>query len=206
MATNKTTPKKPTTGKAGGTPAPSKRTAAPKRTAAKSARPAKARAPAPAKRGRPSSHTPALAAAVCEALMNGQSLRTVCAQPGMPAVSTVLRWIHDDLAGFRSQYARAREVQAELYADDVVHLADTTLHAVKRTVKGKGKKRQVEEVFGDAVERSRLMVEARKWYASKVAPKKFGEHLNVNETGEVLVTFRDLTGRKGEAPAQGGQP
>ncbi|MDB5732330.1 MAG: hypothetical protein JWQ03_2225 [Variovorax sp.] len=156
--------------------------------------------------GRPPLHTRELARDYCEHLMGGCTLREASAKAGMPSVATVLRWLHDDVGGFCAQYARAREVQAELDVDDTVRLADQVLHAVKRTVKGKGKTRQVEEVFGDAVERSRLMVEARKWRAGKMAPKKYGLGAGLGEgDGLALVVVRDLTGRK-DQQAEGVQP
>lgn len=166
-----------------------KKPATPKQAAPTEKRPA----------GRPALHTPELATAVCQELMEGKSLRAICALPQFPSIATVMRWLADDTGQFCAQYARAREVQAELYAEEVITLADTVLHAVKRKVTGKGKKKSVEETFGDAVERSRLMVDARKWYASKLAPKRYGMAVGLGGEGEtvgLLVIAKDLTGRK----------
>lgn len=54
----------------------------------------------------------AIQAAICEALAEGASLRSISAREGMPANSTIFRWLADD-DDFREQYARAREMQAE---------------------------------------------------------------------------------------------
>lgn len=228
MATKKpATPKKTPAKGRGGTPAPAKTrttlaTGTPKtarmlaeamlREAAPSALKPPARKTAPntlAKRkpGRPSSHTPKLAAAVCTHLMAGLSLRAIAKIDGMPSMATVIRWLHDDVGGFRAQYARAREAQAEILAEEVIEIADEAERTVTIEWEDRGKTRQVPVVVAldpAEVAHRKLRADARKWYASKVAPKKYGEHLNVDGQAEMLVTFRDLTGRKGDAPEQGG--
>src|SRR4051812_41070966 len=96
-----------------------------KRTTPSAAAPA-AKAATAAKKptGRPPLHTPQLAEAVCHQLMLGQSLKRICKQDGMPSIDTVIRWLHADTAGFCDQYARAREVQAELYGEETIDIAD----------------------------------------------------------------------------------
>lgn len=154
-----------------------------KKPAAKKAPPARKAAPAkkataPKKMGRPSLFSQQLADTICRRLAEGESLRAICIGETMPSRGTVNVWLalHKD---FQHQYARARELQADHYAAEVIEIADRVLPAVKRTVKGAGKRKSVEEQHGDAVERSRLMMDARKWYASKLAPKKYGEKLAV---------------------------
>jgi len=133
---------------------------------------------AAAKKGRPSEFKQSTADAICLRLSDGQSLRSICSSATMPNRTTVFRWIEEN-PDFRNQYVRAREAQADVLAEEVVQIADTILPAVKKTVKGSGKKRTTEETHGDAVERSRLMMDARKWYAAKLAPKKYGEKLQL---------------------------
>lgn len=73
--------------------------------------------------GRPSSYTQAKADEICERLIGGESLAAICRSDEMPNAVTVLRWqdAHDD---FRIAYARAREAQIELYAAEIIDLAD----------------------------------------------------------------------------------
>lgn len=63
--------------------------------------------------GRPTDYMPEVAEDICNLLMLGESLRSICKRPGMPAIRTVMYWLqrHED---FMQQYARAREIQAEL--------------------------------------------------------------------------------------------
>lgn len=90
----------------------------------------------------------------------------------MPNKSTVFRWLADQEA-FRDQYARAREAAADSLADDILEIADDGRHDYVETDLGDG-------VIGsrvdhDHIARSRLRVDTRKWLASKLKPKKYGE-------------------------------
>jgi hypothetical protein len=73
--------------------------------------------------GRPSTYQPETGDTICERLAMGESLRSICASPGMPSVPTVSRWL-DAQPEFRSQYAHAREAQADFLAAEVVEIAD----------------------------------------------------------------------------------
>lgn len=67
---------------------------------------------------------------------------------------------------------RARERQADFLAAKVVEIADTVPEGKKVKI---SQKDGTTEEHGDQVDRSRLMVDARKWLASKPAPKKYGQ-------------------------------
>jgi len=69
---------------------------------------------------------------------------------------------------FQEQYARAKQLQAELMAEDILELADDPSTA-----------------SGD-VQRSKLQVETRKWLMSKLAPRKYGDRIDVTSAGEAL--------------------
>jgi hypothetical protein len=129
--------------------------------------------------GRPTDYSQPLADSICERIADGESLRAVCSSDGMPHRSTVFRWLaaHED---FRDQYARAREDQADTLADEIVSIADevcTTVRADKHAgVKADDEDGDAEVVFDSAaVARNRLRVDARKWVASKLKPKKYGD-------------------------------
>jgi hypothetical protein len=85
-------------------------------------------------------------------------------------MSMVFRWLaNEDNAEFRDQYARAREAQADKYADELVDIAD------------EGKSEDANII--------RLRMDARKWAASKLAPKKYGERLDLNHGGSVNINI-----------------
>jgi hypothetical protein len=64
-----------------------------------------------------------IAMTICSRLINGESLRAICADPGMPAKATVCRWLARN-AEFRSQYALARELQMDRFADEMLEIVD----------------------------------------------------------------------------------
>jgi hypothetical protein len=122
-----------------------------------------------------STYTTAIATTICEQLIEGKSLRQICEQPGMPNKATVLRWLADDKkSDFRDQYARAREMQAEAMAEEIIEIADDGRNDWMEVL-GKDGDTVGWRVNGEAVQRSRLRVDARKWLMSKLLPKKYGE-------------------------------
>jgi hypothetical protein len=189
--------------------------AEPKKTAARKKPASKGKAAAaaakPTKRpaaGRPEVYTPAIAAQLCQYLMDGLSLRRACEKEGMPSRSTVFRWLHDntgqeDGVGFWNQYVRAREVQAELWGEDTIEIADedmANLRVVEWADSVGGARVPVMVAYDKtAVSRAKLRVDTRFKYAAQMAPKRFGQ-LAGNagaEPGTGVVLFvKDLTGRK----------
>ncbi len=123
---------------------------------------------------RPSKYSQQLADAICDLLVDGKSLRTICSTAKMPSRSTVIRWLAENEA-FRNQYARARELQADTLAEEILDIADKAVLGERLKKDGKGK--VLERQTGDMVERSKLMIDVRKWYAGKVQPKKYGERV-----------------------------
>jgi hypothetical protein len=71
-----------------------------------------------------------------------------------------LRWIEED-EGLRNQYVRAREDQATHLADEIIEIVDAE----------------------DDPARARVRMDARKWAASKLAPKKYGDKLTQEHVG-----------------------
>lgn len=77
-------------------------------------------------------------------------------------------------------YARAREDQADTLADQIIEIADTPMLGIKTKTDEEG---NVETTQGDMIEHRRLQVDARKWIAAKLKPRKYGERLNTEHTG-----------------------
>lgn len=74
--------------------------------------------------GRPSKYSDELAEKICEKIANGRSLRSICAEDGMPTTSTVCKWLIENKE-FSEQYARAREKQADYFAEEIIEIADS---------------------------------------------------------------------------------
>lgn len=116
--------------------------------------------------GRPSIYSDALAAEICERLAAGASLNAICTDPHMPTRQAVHEWIADNRAGFGDKYARTRAVQADHYADEIIEIVDAETDPV----------------------RARVRMDGRKWVASKLAPKKYGDKLETENRNTVNVS------------------
>lgn len=132
--------------------------------------------------GRPSDFTPDVGDLICERLADGESLRTICADESMPHRATVFRWLASNEA-FRDQYAHAREEQAEALADDIVSISDEV--EVRSVTQGE---EVVLALDPTAVARNRLRVDARKWVAAKLKPKKYGDKVAHEHEGGLSLT------------------
>jgi len=111
--------------------------------------------------GRPSDYTEELADLICEAVASGGALYRMCAErDDLPAERTIYQWLEKH-PSFAQKYARARERQADRNADEIVDIADTE----------------------DDPQRARVRMDARKWRASKLAPKKYGDKVQQEISG-----------------------
>ena len=113
------------------------------------------------KLGRPTDYTKDMADKICEKISGGLSLRAICAEAGMPARGTVYRWLIEN-ADFQDQYTRARDKQADYFAEEIIEIADSA------------------EAESAAVAKAKLQIDARKWAASKIAPKKYGDKQEID--------------------------
>lgn len=113
------------------------------------------------KTGRPTDYTKDMADKICEKIANGRSLRSICAEDGMPPMKTIYRWLEAN-EEFRHQYARARDKQADYFAEEIIEIADSA------------------EAESAAVSKAKLQIDARKWAASKIAPKKYGDKQEID--------------------------
>lgn len=127
--------------------------------------------------GRPSDYSDDLANLICERLAEGESLRTICAEEGMPNKSTVFRWLaaHPE---FATIYARAREVQAEVLADELVEISDDGQNDWMEKHNSDGENIGWVE-NGEALRRSALRISTRQWIAERMLPKKYGTKVAV---------------------------
>ncbi len=115
---------------------------------------------------------------ICEIVATTETgIHHICrANQEFPHVSNFFRWLAKH-AEARDMYARAREAQADLMAANIITIADDSSNDTKRIRKGE----EVVEVENtEWTNRSKLRVDARKWAASKLAPKKYGDKLEVS--------------------------
>ncbi len=146
---------------------------------------------APKKMGRPTKYTKSLADKICAKLAMGESMRTVCKDEKMPAMSTVFLWLRSD-KDFSEQYETAKQESADAMAEEILDIADDgTNDWIEKEIKDKktGKVIDTIEVFNNEhVQRSRLRVDTRKFLMAKMKPKKYGDKLDVTSDGDKLTS------------------
>lgn len=114
---------------------------------------------------------------ICDAIENGVALRY--AVKGFMGIRQFYELIEVDEAK-RKQYARACELRAETIFEEIIEISDES--NADLTIGEKGNL----IIDGEAVQRSRLRVDARKWYLSKLQPKKYGDKIDVTTDGEKI--------------------
>lgn len=136
--------------------------------------------------GRPTDYNDGIAEAICLRLAEGDSLRTICRDDDMPCKATVLRWVARHEA-FRDQYAKAKIEGAEALAEEMFDIADD---ASNDWMERLGEKDQGAgwQINGDHIRRSQLRIDVRKWYLSKIMPKKYGEKVQTEHSGSINYT------------------
>ena len=112
--------------------------------------------------GRPSAYTDAFADAVCERMLNGESLVKICEDPTMPSRTTVYRWM-DARPDFVARCARAREGLADFLVDDIERLANETTE--------------------ENVNSQKVKISTKQWRAMKMAPRVYGDRSRTELTG-----------------------
>ena len=142
----------------------------------------------PKKMGRPTKFSKSLALDICKQIAQGTSLVKICKQEGMPDYSTILDWLcreDEPFKDFSLMYARAKEDQADYLAEEIIDIADDSSKDTAYDEKGNP------YCDNEWVQRSKLRVDARKWIASKLKPKKYSERINTDVTsdGKPIVTI-----------------
>ncbi|MBX3498117.1 MAG: terminase small subunit protein [Alphaproteobacteria bacterium] len=147
--------------------------------------------------GRPTKFTQKLAETICKRIAQGESLRTIVKDDDMPCAATVFTWLLDPAKkDFLEQYETARNVQAELMFEELLEIADNGEHDELERTTSDGDTYTVPNT--EYMQRSRLRVDTRKWYLSKVLPKKFGDkiaHVGPND-GPIQVEGVEIVVRR----------
>jgi len=123
--------------------------------------------PVPAKKKAAVAYTSALANEIIERIAGGESLNAICKSKHMPHERSVRRWRDDDIDGFADRFATAVDSCIELWAGQVVSIADE------------------DAPDQAAVQRNRLRVDARKWILAKLKPERFGEKVSLDVNNKI---------------------
>lgn len=122
---------------------------------------------------------------ILDCIADGQSLKSIIdgrSREEVPAYSTFMVWLSEDKE-LAEKYTRACEERADLIFEDIIQIADDSGTDLSVSEQG------FLQVNGEAINRSRLRIDARKWALSKMNPKKYGDKVDVTTKGETLNNF-----------------
>ena len=114
----------------------------------------------------------------------GASLRSILRREDMPSRYTFFEWLHNDEEK-TNQYARSCELRSEFIFEEILLIADESSNDTIITDKG-------EIPNSEWMARSRLRVDARKWMLGKMNPKKYGEKIQTEHSGEITTNIISL--------------
>jgi hypothetical protein len=121
---------------------------------------------------KPSLYSTILADLICEQIADGMSLRQLCVTADMPNRRTVFRWLNEH-PDFATRYGRAREAQGDLMDERILEEAEKTT--------------------AENAHAQRVKIDAYKWRAAKLAPKRYGDRIDVTSGGDKLDTSGSLS-------------
>ena len=117
-------------------------------------------------------------AIVLERIEDGESMRAVLDlkrdKEILPSRRLFSEWLNNDTK-LSSQYARSCKERADKIFDDILLIADETENDNINGV-----------LNSEAIQRSRLRVDARKWALSKMNPKKYGDKMDLTTKGDKI--------------------
>lgn len=146
--------------------------------------------------GRPTIYTPELADSICDLIITGKSLNSICFSEDMPDKAQVFRWLAK-YPDFRDKYALASEERTESQKEVLDDIGDNAIYESK----------VVDPKAANAVVAAwKLKADNLKWTMSKMKPKKYGDGLDLTSKGEKLtsgntIVFQDFS-KKDETESQ----
>lgn len=114
---------------------------------------------------------------VIERIAKGEAVRNILKEKSMPDWSTFDRWLDKD-EHKSIHYARAMRKRADNIFEDIIEICDSTENDIIIDSDGK------EITNHNVIQRDRLRVDTRKWYLSKLEPKKYGDKSALEVSGK----------------------
>lgn len=119
--------------------------------------------------GQPTSYSIEIAKEICDKIStNDMGIKQLCRlNPHWPAKSTIHQWLRDHKE-FSDLYTQAKQCQVSVIVEEIIDIADDGTNDYRTTDDG----REVPDY--ENIQRSRLRVDTRKWVASKLVPRMYG--------------------------------
>lgn len=114
--------------------------------------------------GRPTIYSDKLSKEIIKRISSGESVRSISLDSNMPNASTIHAWVLDN-DEFSKQYVKAKQIGAEIEAEEIDEIARN------------------EEID---VNRAKLIIDTKKWNLSKKLPNRFGDKMDVTSGDKPL--------------------
>jgi len=119
---------------------------------------------------------------ICEQIETGRSLRSILKEDeNMPSSSTFFIWLTESELKSK-RYELATNLRTDALFDEIVEIAYNTEEGETTKVNSKG---EIETTTGDMLGHRRLKIDALKWSLSKLNPKKYGDKVQQEHSGEI---------------------
>lgn len=138
-------------------------------------------------KGRPTKFQSDLAKEICDVIAStSRGTKKLCADYShWPCQDTLFTWLKD-YPEFSEQYAQAKICQIELLVDEILEISDDA--SQDQYVNELG----VLVPNPPAINRARLKVDTRKWLASKLVPKIYGNKIDIESDNSMSEELRKL--------------
>lgn len=130
-------------------------------------------------------------------IMEGESVRSITAagrEERFPSAPTFYKRMASDPV-FAKRYAHAKDILADNEFDEIREIADNSSND---WMENNDPDNPGYRLNGDHVQRSRLRVDVRKWRAARLAPKKYGDKIDLthaNPDGSPLSLVAQIMGQ-----------
>lgn len=150
----------------------------------------------------------ALATTILNRMKDGETVKAILADEGMPTNTTWLSWINGENgapSSWEGDHARARQLQADAFAADIITLADgvddaalitaqQAVDALPEDATATEKRRAFFYAKKRSIEGAKLSIDARKWSASRMRPSRWGDKVTLEHSVDPAATLKiDLT-------------
>lgn len=140
------------------------------------------------KKGRPTKYNDTLANEICDTISSSsKGTKKLCFEHShWPCQDTLFTWLKA-YPEFSEQYAQAKICQIELLVDEILEISDDT-----------SQDQYVNELGAlvpntPAINRARLKIDTRKWLASKLVPKVYGNKIDIENNSSMSEELRQLS-------------
>jgi hypothetical protein len=136
--------------------------------------------------GRPRKYTNELGILICKIVsISTCGLRKICkSREDFPHPDTIREW-RFEYPEFSALYAQAKIIQADILSEECLDIADDDSQDIRVNEEG------YETFNGEFAARSRIRIDTRKWLASKLLPKQYGDKFILDQKTEENEKLRE---------------